>query len=161
MIPWVSTFAQTRVGGIADIHIALRIDGEAFWFAESGIHGRSAIASRSDRPGSSSGHQVNDSVGRDLAHAAVPGFEIDRTGIVGRDRDGVVNLSLDCRATVPGIEGYSSAGEGRNGAIRRNPANAAVLPVRHVQVAGRTKSGAGSGGKGRMQRGGAIAGLRV
>src|ERR1019366_2504749 len=107
MIPLVSTFAQTRVGGIADIHIALSIDGEAFRLAESGSHGRPAIASGPEHPvtGSSSGHQVNDSVGRNLAHAAVPGFKIDRTGIVDRQGDGTDDLSLDCRAAVAGIAG--------------------------------------------------------
>src|ERR1039458_9180000 len=162
MIPLVSTLRK-RALEVSPIHIALRIDGESFRLKQGGIHGRAAVASRPKKPaaGSTSGHQVNDSVGCNLAHAAVQAIEIDGAGFVDRHSDGKGDLSLDCRPAVTGMALCTSTREGCNGAIRRNLANAVAVNVRHIQLAGRTKGGAGGGVENRVQRGAAIADLRV
>src|ERR1019366_4166767 len=100
-------------------------------------------------------------VGRNLAHAAVQAIEVDGAGFVDSHSDTKGGLSLGRQTAVTGMALCTSTRESCNGAIRRNLANAVAVNVRHIQLAGRTKGGAGGGVENRVQRGAAIADLRV
>ena len=103
---------------------------------------------------------MNDAIGCNLAHAAVQAIEIDRAGVIHHHGDGKGDLRLGSRTAVTGIAKYSSAREGRNGAIRRDLADAAAQHLRNIQIAGRTKSDADGDIEDRVERRPAIADRR-
>src|SRR5258708_28186897 len=113
---------------MADVDIALAVDGEAFGLIQRGVDGWSSVATGADEssPRSSSPYEVNGSVGRDFEDAAVAGRDVDGAGRIRGYGDGKGDCSVGCRTAFARIAGLSVARDSRNDAVGCDLADAVV-----------------------------------
>src|ERR1017187_496178 len=128
--------AQSGVGSICDVDIALGVECHAAGLVERRVGCRTTVALRTIQAPASPGtrHQMDGPVRRDLANAAVAGDDIEVALWVHRERPCTEKSCLQRGTPITRISGLAGSCKWADGPIGSDLTDAIPSKVAHIQV---------------------------